>query len=165
MAILTTSGRIAMAESIKARAIHLAWGTGSAGWDTTPVAPSISDTALVAEIGRIKAQYVAYCEEDSMGLISVPSGVSGVTHYTESVSPTRSLYCRFVFDTTNAPTATIRETGVFVGATTDPALPSGQIYFVPAEIVLPGTLLLIERAQKFIRSVAVRQSYDIVINF
>nr|DAM52248.1 MAG TPA: baseplate protein [Caudoviricetes sp.] len=33
MAILTDSGRAAVANSIKAQPIHLAWGSGSVDWD------------------------------------------------------------------------------------------------------------------------------------
>ena len=50
MAILTNSGRVAMAQSVKAQPIHLAWGSGSAAWDTTPVPESITATALLAGI-------------------------------------------------------------------------------------------------------------------
>lgn len=40
MAILTNSGRIAMTISVKTQPIHLAWGSGSAAWDTAPVPES-----------------------------------------------------------------------------------------------------------------------------
>lgn len=35
MAILTQSGRAAIASSIKQQAIHLAWGTGDSTWEST----------------------------------------------------------------------------------------------------------------------------------
>ncbi len=34
MSILTQSGRAAIAASIKEQVIHLAWGTGDAGWES-----------------------------------------------------------------------------------------------------------------------------------
>lgn len=160
MAILTNSGRIAMAMSVKAQPLHLAWGSGNAAWDTTPVAESITATALLAEIGRRKATYVNYCTPDEAGAIIVPTG-----HFTESATPTKHLYMRFAFDFTDAPTSTIRELAVFVGTDTDPDLPVGQMYFNPADVVDPGTLLVIEHIQKFERSASVRQTFEFVVTF
>lgn len=160
MAILTNSGRVAMAESVKARPIHLAWGSGSAAWDTTPVPESTNDSALVAEVGRRLITVSRYCTPDVDGEIIVPTG-----RFTESVTPTRHLYLKFNFDFTDAPTATIREVAVFIGTVTNPALPGGQMYFVPADIVSPGTLLVIERTPKFDRSPSVRQAFEFVVTF
>lgn len=160
MAILTNSGRVAMAISVKAQPIHLAWGSGSAAWDTTPAPESIDSAALLAEIGRRKATYVAYCEPDEAGEIIVPTG-----KFTESLTPTKHLYMRFGFDFTDAPTSTIRELAVFVGTETDSALPIGQMYFEPADVVDPGTLLVIEHIQKFERSTSVRQTFEFVVTF
>lgn len=160
MAILTNSGRVAMAQSVKAQAIHLAWGSGSAAWDTTPVPESITATALLAEIGRRAATYVQYCEPDADGSIIVPTG-----SFSETATPTKHLYMRFAFDFTDAPTSTIRELAVFVGTLTNPALPPGQMYFEPAQVTDPGTLLVIEHIQKFERSASVRQTFEFVVTF
>lgn len=160
MAILTNSGRVAMAISVKAQPIHLAWGSGSAAWDTTPVPESIDSTALLAEVGRRKATYVNYCAPDDAGAIIVPTG-----RFTESVAPTKHLYMRFGFDFTDAPAAIIRELAVFVGTQTNPALPIGQMYFEPADVVDPGTLLVIEHIDKFERSASVRQTFEFVVTF
>ena len=160
MAILTNSGRIAMAMSIKAQAIHLAWGSGSAAWDTVPVPESIDALALLSEVGRRKASYVQYCSPDVAGAIIVPTG-----RFTESVAPTKHLYMRFAFDFTDAPTAVIRELAVMVGSITNPALPVGQMYFEPAQVTAPGTLLVVENIQKFERSAAVRQTFEFVVTF
>lgn len=158
MAILTNSGRTAAAESIKARAIHMAWGSGNADWDTTPVPVSTGDSALIAEVGRRTATSVKYCEADPTGEIIVPTG-----RFREVAYRTRNLFCKFNFEFTDAQNATIREVAVFVGTTTNPALPPGQMYFAPADIVDPGLLLVIERLGKFDRTSAVRQSFEFVI--
>lgn len=160
MAILTNSGRVAMAESVMARPIHLAWGSGSAAWDTTPVPETVNDTALVDEVGRRLVSQARYCTPDENGEIVVPTG-----RFTESATPTRHIYLRFNFDFTDAPTASIREVAVFVGTQTDPDLPPGQMYFEPADVVSPGTLLVIERTTKFDRSPSVRQSFEFVVAF
>lgn len=158
MAILTNSGRIAMAESVKARPIHLAWGSGDAAWDVTPVPEGVDNVALVAEVGRRIATSVRYCVPDVAGEIVVPTG-----RFRETVEKQRHLYMKFNFDFTDAETATIRELAVFVGTTTDPDLPSGQMYFEPADIVDPGVLLVIERITKFTRSPSVRQAFEFVV--
>jgi hypothetical protein len=160
MAILTNSGRIAMATSVKSQPLHLGWGSGDAAWDTVPVAESIAATGLLNLIGLRKAAYTQYCEPDVAGEIIVPTG-----RFTESVDPTKHLYMRFAFDFTDAPTSTIRELGVFVGTITDPLLPGGQMYFTPAEVDAMGQLLVIEHIQKFERSASVRQTFEFVVTF
>ena len=160
MAILTNSGRVAMAQSVKAQPIHMAWGSGDPTWDTTPVPESISASALLSEVGRRKATYVAYCEPDAAGEIIVPTG-----RFKETATPTKHLYMRFGFDFTDAPTSTIRELAVFVGTLTNPSLPAGQMYFTPAQVTDPGLLLVIEHIPKFDRSAAVRQTFEFVVTF
>ena len=160
MAILTNSGRIAIAQSVVSRPLHCAWGSGSASWDTTPVQETISETALVAEVGRRLVSQVKYVTPDAAGTIIVPTGT-----FSESVNPTKHVYMKFLFDYADAPTTTIREAAVFVGTTTNPALPAGQMYFNPAVIVSAGTLLVIQRFTKVIRSNSVRQQFEFVVTF
>lgn len=160
MAILTNSGRVAMAQSVKDQPVHMAWGSGNAAWDTTPVPESITSTALLAEIGRRTASYMAYCEPDVAGEIIVPTGT-----FSETATPTKHLYMRFAFDFTDAPTSSIRELAVFVGTQVEAGLPPGQMYFEPADVAAPGTLLVIEHIQKFERSAAVRQTFEFVVTF
>lgn len=160
MAILTDSGRTAVALSIKNQPIHLAWGSGSSGWDTTPVPESITDTALVAEIGRKIITVSNYVTPDVAGAIVVPTG-----RFSVSATPTRYLYCRFDYDYGDSSSATIRELGVFVGCTTNPALPGGQTYFAPSDIVSPGTMLVSERIPVFSRSPTSRPTFEFVIMF
>lgn len=149
-----------MAEAVMARAIHMAWGSGDPEWDTTPVPETINDSALVAEIGRRVVSVARYCFPDPDGEIVVPTG-----RFTESIAPTRHIYLRFNFDFFDAPVATIREVAVFIGTQTLGTLPPGQTYFEPAQIVAPGTLLVIERVPKFERSASVRQSFEFVVTF
>lgn len=160
MAILTNSGRVAMAMSVKAQPIHLAWGSGNATWDTTPQPESIDSAALLSEIGRRAATYVAYCEPDVAGAIIVPTGT-----FSETATPTKHLYMRFAFDFTDAPTSAIRELAVFIGTQIVAGLPVGQMYFEPDQVTNPGTLLVIEHIQKFERSASVRQTFEFVVTF
>ena len=70
-AVLTLSGRTAIATAIKARTAHMAWGSGNAGWGSSPPQPAVSDTALVAEVGRRKASQVEYVVPDAAGAIEI----------------------------------------------------------------------------------------------
>lgn len=160
MAILTNSGRVATATAVKSQEIHLAWGSGSEQWDILADPGNIADTTLVSEIGRRRAAYVAYCLPDAAGAIQVPDG-----RFVESATPTKHLYMRFSFDFDDAPAASIRELGVFVGTKVLGSIPPGQMYFVPSELADPGMLLMLEHIQRFDRSPSVRQSFEFVVNF
>lgn len=158
MAILTTSGRTAMAIAIAAQPLHLAWGSGDAAWDTTPVPEPIGATALVQEVGRRTASLIQFCAPDIAGDLIVPTG-----RYAISASPTQHLYLRFNFDFTDASASLIREAGVFLGTILQSGLPEGQRYFAPTDIANPGTLLALERFPKITRSSSVRQSFEFVL--
>jgi len=158
MAILTTSGRSALATAVVSQPLHLAWGTGSAGWDITPVTESIGDAALMAEVGRRSSTYVGYCTPNTTGDIIVPTG-----RFASSDTPTNNIYLRFNFDFSDASTSTIREAAVFMGAVPVAGLPAGQKYFLPSQIQSQGILLAIERFPKIVRSATVRQSFEFVL--
>lgn len=160
MAILPKSGRAAIAKAIKSQTIHLAWGTGDGAW-TTPPAEDADATALTAEIGRRTALEAAYVTPDAEGDIVI----DGAGRFSRSVEPTNNLYSTFRFDFADAPAAVIREIGVFVGTVTDPDLPAGQQYFVPADIVDPGVLLQIEHKAPIYRSPSTRETFEILITF
>ena len=160
MAILTKSGRTAIATSIKAQPIHLAWGTGEPGWqkDATPPEP-IEATSLVKEIGRRIADEVIFCKKDNSGDLVTPTG-----KFKASKAPTNNLFLRFSFDFDNAADQTIKELGVMMGAETSSQL-AGQRYFEPTEITDAGTLLVLERIPPLIRTPATRETFSFVITF
>jgi len=158
MAILTTSGRIALTMAVANETIHMAWGSGDAAWDSEPVAESITETALVTEVGRRSATSIRYCTPDTEGEIIVPNG-----RFAESATPTHHLFLRFNFDFADAQSAIIREIGIFIGTVVNSDLPAGQLYFLPTQLQSTGTLLALERIPKIIRSAAVRQSFEFVL--
>lgn len=159
-AILTTSGRIAIATAIKARTAHLAWGTGDATWGNTPPAPAANSTALLAEIGRRKATLVDYCAPAVNGAISVPEGKFDI-----SATPTNNLYFKFHFEFEEAVGSTIRETAIFIDTVLAAGVPSGQFYLLPADVAQPGTLLVIERRAPIVREITTRQLFEFVVTF
>lgn len=161
MAILTTAGRTAIAVAVNSRPLHLAWGTGSAGWDATPVAEPVGATALVAELGRRAVSIKRYVVANAGGDIIVPSGV-----YSESPgdAPTNSLYLRTNFDYADSPTAVIREVGLFMDTTLASGL-GGISYFTGGQVTSPGILVSLQRITRIDRSGSVRQAFEFVLTF
>lgn len=159
MPILTKSGRVVIAESIKARAIHLAWGAGDGSW-TTPPSEDSNTTALLNEVGRRTATEVTFVVPDVAGDIILPTG-----RFSRTATPTNNLFVSTQFDFTDASSSVIREIAVFVGTTTDGALPPGQRYFIPSQVTSPGRMLHLENMVPIYRSPAIRESFDVVITF
>lgn len=160
MAILTESGRIAVAQHLSTQPIHMAWGNGLPAWDATPVLPSVDDTALVAEIGRLVATAVQFAVPAAGGTISLPEGSFNI-----SPTPTKYLLLTFEFEYTQAVGQVIRELAVFVGATAKSSVPAGTKYLTPAQIELAGQMLVVERVAKFTRQSNTKQKFTYVIQF
>jgi len=143
MAILTNSGRAAVAVSIKAQPIHLAWGSGLPDWDAGGDSELPSTSDLTAEVGRRRVTQSLFCTPDPAGEIVVSEA----------------------YDFHDAPDATIRELGVFIGTVAKSTTPVGQDYLLPEDIETPGTLLVYERIQKLVRSPQIRQQFEFVVQF
>lgn len=160
MAILPKSGRAAIAKALKDVPAFLAWGTGDGAWGSTGIPAENPDaTSLLAEIGRRKATSVDYAVPDTNGTIEI----AGAGKFSVSTTPTRYLVYTFRFDFADAPTATLREIGLFINCTTDPALPVGQMYFTPAQVLQAGDLLQLENIAPIIRSAGSRETFQLLI--
>lgn len=159
MPILAKSGRVVIAESIKVRPIHVAWGYGDGAW-VTPPSEDVNATGLVDEIGRRVADEVAYVVPDEDGLIELSTG-----RFSISETPTNHLYIRVKFTFSDEPSGVIREIGAFVGTVTQAGLPAGQRYFTPEQVVSPGRLLHLENLPPIFRSPAIEETFQIVITF
>lgn len=160
MAILTDSGRAAVATAIKAQAIHLAWGNGSVDWDSVPAPESVSTTKLVAEIGRRKVTQAMFCAPSPAGEIIVAEG-----RFSISQEPTKYLYLRFAYDFEDGDAEVIRELGVFVGTVVKGTVPANQDYLKPGDVADPGQLLSLQYIQKLQRGPEIRQQFELVIQF
>lgn len=159
-AILTKSGRIGLAASVKDRVAHLAWGSGNSQWGNTPPPPSVDATALVAEIARRQATSVDYCEPDANGPIVLPEGAFVVTQ-----QPTNHLYFRFFFEFEEGLGSVIREQAIFLDTVKAQGVPSGKFYLFPNEVGDPGRLLVIQRSAPIVREITTRQLFEIVVTF
>ena len=230
MAILTASGRAALAAAIKQQTLHLALGEGDLLWDTTKAISSsfdeagvielgfmhladirvtslndqteyaldidysanaregvirrlpastipeggdvtvhfkiehppesIGQTALLREVGRRVVDEVHFVTADPEGEIVVPTG-----RYRLSADPTNHLFIRVRFDFEDAATSVVREQGLFVGCATDPALPIGQMFFVPSQITDPGILLVLQHSVPIVRQPSTRETFEFVVTF
>ncbi|CAM3692233.1 hypothetical protein VA7868_03739 [Vibrio aerogenes CECT 7868] len=160
MAILTKSGRTAIAQSIAAQPVFMAWGRGESAWEETPPSEPVTSTALVDTVGFRKSSRVLFCEPDPDGEIVVTSG-----RFKLSDTPTNHLFCEFRFDFEDAQGETLREVGVMVGTTPKADTPAGQFYFKPEELDKDGTLLLLEYRKPLYRDIGVRETFEFVITF
>ncbi len=159
-AILTTSGRVAIAIAIQQRTAHLAWGSGDPSWGLTPPAPPGNASALLAEVGRRKATTVQFVTPDPAGEIAVPEG-----RFSVSPTPTNSVCFDFFFQFEDGVGETIREVAVFLDTVADAGVPLGKQYLEPSEVDTPGTLLVIQRIAPIVRELTTRQRFQIVVTF
>lgn len=87
---------------------HMAWGSGSSGWDSTPVSPSLAETQLTAEVLRISLQAAAasieWLDEDENPVVLPPL--------------TNKLRVTSELDTSTGNGSTFREIGLFGGNST-----------------------------------------------
>ena len=155
-AVLTNSGRVAIAKAIVAQPLHVAWGVGDGAW-IAPPASGVSQTALISEIGRRTATEVAYVLPNVSGDIVLPEG-----RFSRSSTPTKYIYIRVTFDYADAPSSVIRELALFVGTQPISGLPAGKQYFTPGEIADPGLMLQVQNIGPLYRSPAVQETIDVL---
>jgi len=158
MAIITLSGRAAIASIIKASALYLAWGTGDSAWDSVPVSPSSSDSNLVSELGRRLVENISFCQVDAGGSIEFPGG----NKYSTTVTPTGMLYIRVTFDYADEPTGVIRETALFQGTVPATGHESDK-YLSVANVQTSGLLMTLDRFPKIVRSSGNREIFETIL--
>lgn len=159
MPILTKQGRIIMAESIRLRGGHIAWGVGDGAWTTTIPPEDINATALMSEVGR-RVATVDFVTPDDDGDIVLVNG-----KFSLSATPTNHLFFKTKFTYGDASSAVIRELAVFIGTTVDAGLPPGQEYFTPGEVTAQGRMLHLEHFPPIFRSIAIEETFGVVVTF
>jgi hypothetical protein len=161
MAILTQTGRAAIAESIRQREMYLAWGTGDESWGNVPPDDGLlALTGLVNEVGRRICEDVIFCVPNDQGSIITPTG-----RFSPSADITNSLNFTVEFDYEDAGELYIRELGIFTGTVVADDVPIGQKYIVLDKIIDIGTLLLVERCAPIYRQVMTREKFCFVVTF
>ena len=144
MAILTFSGRAAIIDYIQSCPLFLAIGRGNPDWGTIPDPPDYDANSLFDEVGRKKLTQAFFVHEDDNGDIQMPGG----RIYSQSVTPTRHLFVRFLFNYGEGVNTLIREVGIFINTKVKEGLPASQTFFTPEQIDDPGTLLLLEHIDR-----------------
>jgi hypothetical protein len=172
VATITMQGRIFMAEAIRAKPLHIGWGSGDPAWDDMEdedLPGLVEASALVNELGRRAPASVGFVLPDEEGGIVIPIGQDGqgniiYQRYAHASEPTAYLYIRCNFDNADASNSLIREMGLFGGTVVKEGLPPGQQYFTPDQIEDPGRLFASEIIRPyFLRSPSVRESYEFVL--
>jgi hypothetical protein len=173
MGLITEAGRAAMAKAVKEQTIFLAVGRGNPEWGDDNAPPEDSNAAaLLDEIGRKALSRSLYVIPDENGDIEVPTSITDdgdggynvtVEKYAQSGTPTRYIYVEFKLDYTDAVNMTIRELGIYLGATLKNTLPGGQTWFTADDFEDGGLLFEIEHRQPYIRVVNQRPVFSWVI--
>lgn len=159
MAILTRTGRSAIASALQAKVSYMAWGIGDGAWTTTWPSEDADATELIAEVGRRKATSIQFVVPDADGEFEI----AGAGRFSVSATPTRQLLYTFKFDFADASDQIIRELGIFINVETDPGLPPGQMYFTPDQIIDQGDLLQLEHRSPIVRSSGTRDIMHMLI--
>jgi hypothetical protein len=121
---------------------------------------TISQAALLGEVGRRVVDEVHFVAAHAEGEIVVPTG-----RYRISATPTNHLFVRVRFDFDDVATSVIREQGLFVGTQTDTTLPPGQKFFLPAQVSEPGILLVLQNSVPIVRQPSTRETFEFVVTF
>lgn len=137
MAIITVSGKSALAVSIKQSKLHLAWGVGEEVWRTEPPVDDIERTSLVREVGRRLVDSVNFCISDDDGEVAAPTGRFRITE-----EPTNNLLFTCKYDFEDGSGFTIREIGLFVDTVIKEGVPIGHRYFYHLKSKIQESYLL-----------------------
>ena len=148
---------LAAAAKDQAANIYIAIGNGLTVSNWADTTPSLTDTALTDEVGRIKAAEVGYVAQDAQGTILTDLGT-----YSSSVTPTNYLYVRGVVPKTAAVGEYIREAGVF-GRCVPPVGAAASDFIAPGDMLDTGILMGVTRFSAFERTDSTSQTFEFVI--
>lgn len=160
MQTLQDAGRIALAKSLAAMPVHIAWGRGDGAWPAPPATPA-DRTTLLDEIGRRTVVDVGYAVPGTAQDHDIE--MPGQVYYKTSPVPTPFLLLRTTFGFGDAQGETVRECGVFFGTVAKAGVPPGQRYLTPAEVENPGTVYCLEYRSPVLRSGTTKATEEIVI--
>jgi hypothetical protein len=124
-----------------------------------PDAASPAVTALLDEVGRKRVLTKHFVTPSDEGTIQVETGKFAI-----SATPTKHIAVEVTFLPEEAPTAIIRELGLFADTEVQEGLPPGQQYFTPSEVVSPGTLIRLTNRENIIRNATARETFFLVLS-
>lgn len=124
-----------------------------------PPAENPNATALVGELGRRKVLDKQWVLPDEAGDVWTHDG-----RFSVSTTPTNYLMCKASFEPDEAPTATIREYGLFGGTEVVAGLPPGQRYFPVAQVTNNGFPYAVRHVPAVTRNLGTRETFYFVIS-
>lgn len=117
-------------------------------------------STLVHEVGRRKHSTRSYVIPDSNGMIQANG-----QRWTSVQYETKHICITFRFEGDEAIGIDISQIMLFINTEVDPALPPGQMYFIPSQIVDPGNAYMAENLDPFPRNVGKREQFEVVITY
>jgi len=159
--ILVEDGHIKLAKEMFDEDFRLGWGSlqPGNGWVDNPPPEDLNSDVLLLEVGRIKTQVKEYVLPDSQGIISV-DGIK----WTISVTPTKFVYLKFVFEQTHNSSDSIYQLGIFTETVPEVGFET-EAYLQPTNILNSGKLILLENQPVTFRNSATREIFEYVITF
>lgn len=163
MFVLSQTSHIAIAKKIIESPLHLAWGTLPEGFtgvwtDVAPV-PNPVDTRLIKEVGRRLVTVKKYVVPNPNGEITTTQG-----NFSESRTPTRTVFIQVNHDVTDASDQTIYQVGLFID-TVAKAGKSNQSWLLPTEVEDQGYLITLANVAPIVRNAATKEVRQLVLNF
>ncbi|EAU40154.1 hypothetical protein FP2506_11377 [Fulvimarina pelagi HTCC2506] len=140
--ILTTGGRVVMAEAIAALSFVAALSRGDPAWDGTweganPPAPGLDARDVLDLAVHVRPTIIDFVEPDEAGAILTDEG----GRYALSPESTRYLRVRVSVPAGTFDNEEIREVGIFAKAEYAEGVPPGKTVLEAGDIVSPGTLM------------------------
>ena len=125
-----------------------------------PAPASVASHDLLNEVGRKLIVNKQFAVPNSEGDIEVETGTFSLS---PGNAPTPHLFIEVAFLPSEAPDASIRELGVFLGTVPVTGLPGGQQYFSAAQVATKGTLVTLHNIETIVRNNTSRETFRLVI--
>ena len=166
--VMVNAGHIALAISAYQTEYYLAWGTARSDTDiskwraeNTPPAEDPATTDLLLEVGRRIVTDKAYVKEDKEnGTVEANN-----TKWARSATPTNHFYLMFKFEAKDAPTAVLRQVGLFTGTQKKASVPATKYFLLPEDLENKGALFMYQNIAPIVRNTATREVFEYVITF
>lgn len=139
--VLTTRGRVVMAQALSSLPFVAAFSAGDPAWDAqwaqpNPPAPDLGATDVLDLIRYVRPTIVDFLQPDPDGTIVTEEGGA----YSLSAEPTRYLRIRVSVPAGAFSDVHVREIGIFTNVEFAEGVPPGKTVLDEADVVTPGDL-------------------------
>ncbi len=157
------SGHEALAKLFKERSDYHLGISGQGAlppWTTVPPVPDFDSVTMAEEYARRKVTNVSYAEPDVTGEIGWEGSLWSLTS-----SITKYVYLNFSFEPSEGVGLEISQLGIFVGTVPQGAVPPGQYYLEPADILEAGTLMYLQNIVPRTFTAFEKPIYEMILTF